>query len=83
MPEAGGPDDGGTIGLGTLIASMVVFVVVGMPLVYYLWSVLNELLSGQVDWGRLGLAVPVAAVFAALLMMVTRAISSWDARPTR
>lgn len=83
MPEHGGPKDARTIGLGTLIASMAVFVVVGMPLVYYLWSVLNELLSGRVEWGRLGLAVPVAAVFVGLLVLVTRALSRWETRPTR
>lgn len=82
MPDDGGPKDTAAIGLGTLIASIAAFVVVGMPLVYYLWSVLNELLSGHVEWARLGLAVPVAAVFAVLLVLVVRAISRWEARPT-
>lgn len=82
MPDDGSPEDASAIGLGTLIASIAVFVVVGMPLVYYLWSVLNELLSGRVEWARLGLAVPVAAVFVVLLVLVVRAISAWEARPT-
>ena len=82
MPD-GGPKDERALGLGTLIASIAVFVVVGMPLVYYLWSVLNELLSGRVEWGRLGLAGPVIAVFVVLLVLGTRALSRWEARPTK
>lgn len=63
---------------GKLIGMMGLFVVLGFPLVWYLWGVLNQVLSGVFDGTRLLVAVPVAAAFAALLVAVARSVQRWD-----
>lgn len=63
---------------GKLIGLISLFVVLGMPLVWYLWTVANELLTGHVDGQRLLLAVPVLAVFLTLLVFLSKAVRRWD-----
>lgn len=63
---------------GKLIGLISLFVVLGMPLVWYLWTVVNELLTGHLDGQRLLLAVPVLAVFLTLLVFLSRAVRRWD-----
>ena len=67
-------------GTGRLIGAMLGFVIVGAPMVYYLWSTLNELLAGHVEWGRLGLSVVVFLIFLGVLSILTRSIRRWEAR---
>jgi hypothetical protein len=57
---------------------MLGFVLVGTPLVFYLWSVVNELLSGHVRGLRDLLALPVLGLFVVLLFVLGRAVSRWD-----
>lgn len=54
------------------------FVVVGIPFVAILWETLNEVLSGHIDGGRLVVAVPVLAVFLAILTLAGRALGRLD-----
>ena len=68
------------IGTGGLIAAMLVFVVAGAPMVYYLWSTINELLAGRLDLGRLGITLVVLIIFLGLLNMLTRTIRRWEQR---
>ncbi len=68
-------------GTGALIGAMLGFVVVGAPMVYYLWTTLNELLAGHVDPGRLGISIIVLLIFLGLLSILTRSIRRWEARP--
>lgn len=70
----------GRIGFVPLMAGMAVFVVLGVPLVAYLWETLNELLSGSVDPIRLLVSVPLALVFTVLLVLLSRRVQSWEAR---
>ena len=63
---------------GRLIAMMGLFVAVGFPMVWYLWEVLNQVLSGIFDGRRLLIALPVALAFAALLVLVSRSVQHWD-----
>lgn len=63
---------------GKLIGLISLFVVLGMPLVWYLWTVVNELLTGHLDGQRLLLAVPVLALFLTLLVFLSRAVRRWD-----
>lgn len=63
---------------GKLIALMGLFVALGFPLVWYLWEVLNQVLSGVFDGARLLIAVPVALALAALLVQVSRSVQRWD-----
>lgn len=67
------------IGLGGLMAAMALFVVVGTPLVYLLWTVVNDLLTGHVVVTRLLLAVPVLIVFIIVLNVLARTVRRWDA----
>ena len=67
-------------GVGALIAAMLGFVVVGAPMVYYLWSTINELLAGHVAWARVGIAIIVLLIFLGLLGILTRSIRRWEER---
>jgi hypothetical protein len=55
------------------------FVIVGAPLVYLLWRVVNDLLTGQVVGTRLLLAVPALVVFIIVLNVLARTVRRWDA----
>lgn len=66
-----------------LMGAMAVFVLVGLPLVGYLWKTLNDLLALEVDTTRLLLSVPVLAVLAVLLWLLARAVQRWQAPPAR
>jgi hypothetical protein len=71
----------------SVLPGMITFVVVGTPLVFYLWTVLNDVLAGEIDGARLALAVPALALFAALVFLLGRAVTRWNgpepADPTR
>jgi hypothetical protein len=58
---------------------MAAFVIVGTPLVYLLWRVVNDLLTGQIVGTRLLLAVPALVVFIIVLNVLARTIRRWDA----
>ena len=64
--------------LARLIGLIALFVLLGTPMVAYLWETLNVLLSGGVEPGRLGMSVVVLALFAALLMLLSRAIHALE-----
>lgn len=67
------------VGLGRLMLFMAIFVVVGTPLVYLLWTVVNDLLTGNIVTSRLLLAVPVLIVFIIVLTVLARTVRRWDA----
>jgi hypothetical protein len=58
---------------------MAAFVIVGTPLVYLLWRVVNDLLTGQVVGTRMLLAVPALVVFIIVLNVLARTVRRWDA----
>jgi hypothetical protein len=60
-----------------LLLGMLGFVLVGTPLVFYLWSTINELLSGHVGVRDL-LALPVLGLFVVLLIILGRSVSRWN-----
>lgn len=62
---------------------MALFVVVGAPLVWYLWQVLNDLLQGIVNPLHLLVAVPVLLLFLGLLALVSRTVARWEESPSR
>jgi hypothetical protein len=59
-------------GLGKLLGFLAVFLVVGAPMVGFLWHTLNEILAG--DDGRLVVFVPVLLVFVAFLVLFGRQV---------
>ena len=67
-------------GPGALIATMLAFVLVGAPMVFYLWTTINEVLAGHFDGGRIGITVIVLLIFLGLLSILTRSIRRWDER---
>lgn len=68
------------LGFGGLMASMALFVVVGTPLVYLIWMVINDLLTGHIVTSRLLLAVPALIVFLFVLKLLAGSIRRWDGR---
>ncbi|MGD2069971.1 MAG: hypothetical protein PVI57_14965 [Gemmatimonadota bacterium] len=63
-----------------LLGGMALLVVVGAPMVWYLWEVLTQLLAGTLDARSLLIAVPVLVVFLAFLWFVSRTVQNWDRR---
>lgn len=72
--QASGP------GMTGLIGAMLLFVVVGAPMVYYLWTTVNEVLAGHIDGARLGISIIVLLIFLGLLSILTRSIRRWEER---
>lgn len=70
----------GRMGVGSLLATMALFVVLGIPLVGYLWETLNQLLAGHVGATRLLASVPVALLLALVLSFLSRRLKTWEAR---
>ena len=64
--------------MAKLVIGMAVFVLLGFPLVGYLWDTLNELLALEVNTTRLLLTVPVIALLGALLWMLSKAVNRWQ-----
>ncbi len=63
--------------LAGIVLRMAVFVLLGFPLVGYLWETISELLALEVDAARLLISIPVAAVLAGLLVWLGRAVRNW------
>ena len=63
-----------------LIGSIALFVLVGTPMVAYLWETMNVLLTGRVEPVKLGIAVIVLGIFAGLLMLLSRSIHALEGR---
>jgi Na+-driven multidrug efflux pump len=61
-----------------LFASILGFVLVGTPLVAYLWDALNRLMAGHVHGRRLAIAAVAGLLFAALLRLLMRAVWQWE-----
>lgn len=64
---------------GKTLLLMAIFVVVGLPMVAYLWDLLNDLLAFKADPVRLLIGVPVLLVFAGFLKLLARRLRQWDA----
>jgi hypothetical protein len=73
MAERVKTSEAGT-GTGALIAIIAGFVVVGAPMVYYLWTTLNEVLAGHFDGTRLLLTAVVLLIFLGLLSILSRSV---------
>jgi hypothetical protein len=67
-----------SLGTGAIIAFIAGFVVVGTPMVYFLWKTLNETLAGRFDGVRLGIAAVILLIFSALLLILSRSIRRLD-----
>ena len=61
-----------------LIGGMALFVVLGAPMIWYLWEVLTQLLSLEFDARAVLIAVPVLVVFLLFLRVLSRTVRKWD-----
>lgn len=59
-------------GMGRLIGTMVVFLIIGGPIAASIWHVLSDVLAGQVRVGPVLLAVVLLVVFLVLLGLLAR-----------
>lgn len=67
------------ISFGHLLGGMAVLVLVGIPLVFYLWEFLNDLLAGRATpLHSLG-ALVVLLLFMLFLRLVARRVRAWEA----
>lgn len=66
------------ISFGQLLAWEALFVILGTPLIAYLWETLNQLLALHADVARLGISVPVLLVLLGLLSLLSRRIQYWN-----
>jgi hypothetical protein len=64
--------------LGRPIALVAVFVVVGVPLVAYLWETANRLLAGRVEPVRLLVSAVVTALFVVVLRLLARRVDALE-----
>jgi hypothetical protein len=71
-------DDRAGLRMSRLLGPMAVYVLIGAPLLGYVWETLNVLFTGQVDAGRLGLALLAAIVLAVLFRLMKRSVSRWE-----
>jgi len=61
-----------------LVAGIGVFVILGTPLVGYLWYTLNDVLAGVFQPIRILIAVPVAILFYLLLRLMASRVNAWE-----
>jgi hypothetical protein len=80
MPMSDADRSGESMSTGALMVAMLAFVIPGAPLVYYLWTTLNEVLAGRFDAGRLLLSALVLLIFLGLLRILSRSIRRWEER---
>jgi len=69
-------------GIAGLFARIALYVLLGTPLVAYVWETLNRLLAGHFDGVRLLITVPVAILLWVLLRAMAGSVHSWEGRHT-
>ncbi|HEX6534608.1 MAG TPA: hypothetical protein VF041_08420 [Gemmatimonadaceae bacterium] len=68
-----------TLSLPRLIVGIAAFVLLGFPLVGYLWDTLNQLMAGDVRPMRLAISLPLLLVLAGVLAWLARVVRRWEA----
>ena len=71
---------GGGMSTGAIIGMMAIFVVVGGPMVFYLWSTVNDVLTGRFAPMRVLIALPVLLIFLGVLAILSRSVRRWEER---
>lgn len=66
-------------GTSRLVLGITLFVLIGTPLVGFIWEALNTLLAGHLRPMQLLIAVPAAVLLYLLLRFMARAVQRWDA----
>jgi hypothetical protein len=63
---------------GKVIGLMALFVLLGLPLVGYLWETINQLLSLKISTTRALISIPVLLAFIGLMALVARGVRRWQ-----
>lgn len=63
--------------MAKLIAGMVFFVVLAIPMFAYLWWSLNDLLASELRPSRAAISLPILVAFVLLLVDLARRIERW------
>jgi len=71
-----------SLSTGALMTRIGLFVLIGTPLVAFLWQALNHLLAGRIVPLELLLFLPALLLLYILLRFMARAIESWDSART-
>ncbi len=66
-------------GVSGLLAGMAAFVIVGGPMVFFIWKFVNELLSGRFVLMDAALAAVLLVLFIGLLRILASRVRRWDA----
>ena len=61
-----------------ILLPMTVYVIIGTPLVAYIWETLNLLVAGRAEVLRLVFTLPAAALLAGVFVLLTRTIAGWE-----
>jgi len=68
------------LSFGALLLQMALYVLVGIPMVGYLWDTLNHLLALEGRATQVLIAVPVLLVFIGLMVVLARQVRRWEER---
>ena len=61
---------------GQIFPWLALIIVLGMPLVAYLWETLHQVLAWNIDPTRLLISVPVLGLFVGLLFVLSRKLTA-------
>lgn len=78
--DTGAPEPRIEPGLPELMLTMAAFVLLGAPLLFFVWRFLNQALAGRVLEGRVLTAVLGLAGLGLLLWLLARRIGRWEGR---
>lgn len=67
--------DSNTGEMGKLAIAIAAFVVLGIPLLAYVWETFNRLFSGHLDTRRALITLPAIVLLVALLILLARTFS--------
>lgn len=62
-----------------IVVQMVLFVVIGTPMVAYLWEIVNKVLSLSATPTQILLGIPVLIVFLSFVAILTFRVRKWIA----
>jgi hypothetical protein len=65
-------------GLAGLMIGMGLFVIIGIPMIFYIWRFINELLSGRFILADAALATVLLVIFIGFLRILGKQVRRWD-----
>lgn len=62
----------------SMVLAMLLLVIVGGPLVYFLWGAVNNILLGEFGRVRLVVVLPASIAFIVVVLYVARLVRRWE-----